>query len=199
MFRRSILGVLTIAAGVGAALAIKYLTESEKSLDEHEKDLFDGDDEVHFIHINDGDNDVTRSNEEADIPTFSKEDVTEEVPVQSNTEMQEEVREICAVYPYLEADFVADLLHKNNEFDELYPEDTLITISHAMKFTDDQSSDIFLKIADEAGYICTKVGLTITATKKLFTQSGAIISDVLNVSNQTRALGGDYLEYTIEK
>ena len=48
MFRRSILGVLTIAAGVGAALAVKYLTDTENKLDNDEdRDLFDGDDICH--------------------------------------------------------------------------------------------------------------------------------------------------------
>ncbi len=197
MLRRSILGVLTIAAGLGAALAVKYLTDNENEREE-DKDLFDGDEEVHFIQINDDSRSLDDSEDfTAEIPPFSNEELKEEV--EEETAVSDDVKEICAVYPYLEESFVDDLLQKNDTFEEEYPEDTLITISHAMKFADDESGDIFLKIADEAGYVCTKVGLTITATKKLFTQSGAIISDILNVSNQTKALGGDYLEYTIEK
>lgn len=198
MFRRSILGVLTIAAGVGAALALKYLSDVENQ-EEDDRDLFDGDEEVHFIHIDDDDS-ISRDLEddyEAEIPSFDKK---EEVIVEEKEDdlLGDDVKEICAVYPYLKPAFVDDLLHKNDEFDEKYPEGTLVTISHAMKFTDDQSSEIFMKIADEAGYVCTKVGLSITATKKIFTQSGAIISDILNVSNQALALGGEYLEYTID-
>lgn len=197
MLRRSILGALTIVAGIGAALAVKYLSDSEKQVDD-ERDLFDGDDEVHFIHINDDSS--TRNIEddfEAEIPPFKTEVSEPEEEVEENS-MDSDVKEICAVYAYLEPVFVKSLLDRNDELDEDYPEGTLVTISHAMKFDDEEASETFQQIADDNGYVCSKVGLTIRASKKLFTQSGAIISDVLNVSNQARALGGDYLEYTIE-
>lgn len=197
MLRRSILGALTIVAGIGAALAVKYLSDSEKQVDD-ERDLFDGDDEVHFIHINDDTSSPEEVEEdyEAEIPPFRAEAPVKEEEVEET--LDSDVKEICAVYAYLEPVFVKALLDKNDELDADYPEGTLVSISHAMKFDDEEAGETFQKIADDNGYVCSKVGLTIKATKKLFTQSGAIISDVLNVSNQAKALGGDYLEYTIE-
>ena len=39
----------------------------------------------------------------------------------------------------------------------------------------------------------------IKAYRKFFTVEGAVISDVLNVANQTNALKGEYKDYQIEE
>ena len=313
MLRKTILGALTIAAGVGAAFAVKLLMDADTT--EEEKDLFDEDDEVRFIHIDDGEDeeedladlstipfalnqkkeesglaleeeavdnqdevpsielrneesieddaqekveelpsvelsqedDATKEefipldvkdevNKQEDLPNvvLKEEKVDEDLPLkdegpvkitieepkeeesevlQKDFDLDDylalrdkeevsyspEVMEICSVYPYLSHDFVKQLLDKNDYFEENYPEDTLITIEHKAKFSDEEGCQAFSEIMENFGYECHQEEGIVSAKKKMFTQSGAIISDVLNVSNQTNALDGKYLEYGIEK
>lgn len=48
-----------------------------------------------------------------------------------------------------------------------------------------------------SGYETTTQDDKVVATRKFFTQPGAIISDILNVANQTNALQGVYEKYDI--
>ena len=202
MFRKTIFGALALAAGIGAAVAIKFIEEQEK-----EKELED--DEVHFIHISDeDDNETVRSN-----PLFQEDEgvVEEEIDIDEylnrasdlidpkEAVVPQEVLEVCAVYPYLDPEFVQGLLEKNDSLNKEFPEDTLITISHMTNFPNADVAGEFMKIMDNAGYVCTQVASSVKAVKKFFTEPGAIISDVLNVANQTRAVSGEYAEYTITK
>lgn len=205
MLRRTIFTALTVAAGIGAAIVVKLLQEQEE-----EKDVFHGDDEVHFIRINDeeNDNDALRDN-----PLFQDVDEYEEGELDLDEYLNrasdlidpkeetvpQEVLEICAVYPYLDAEFVEDLLGKHEALNNEYPEDTLVTVSHMTKFPNQETADEFAKIMDNAGYVCTQVATSVKAVKKFFTEPGAIISDILNVANQTKAIAGEYVEYAISK
>ena len=86
MFRRTIASALITAAAVAAALAYKALLESKEEPEKEEND----DDEIRFIRISDDDE-----------------------PKAKEPEMPKEVQEICAVYPYLNADFVKEELAKS--------------------------------------------------------------------------------------
>ena len=171
MWHRSVLGALAIAAGVAAGLLVKVLTDKNNKKDDETDD-----EEVHFIRIEDGE--------------------------EKRSELSErsvEVQEVCGVYPYLDADFVEGLLAKNSEFNEQYPEETLITVSHKVKFADPENRRTYMEIMLAAGYACDDEGEELTASKTFFTEEGAIISDILNVANQTLALKGEYLEYVISR
>lgn len=174
MFRRTVLSAFAIAAGVAAGILLKVLQDSKE---EREND-YDDDEEIHFIRINDDDDDETETAPES--------------------EVSPEVKEICGLYPYLKAEFVSDLLNKNSSLNSEYPEDTLITLAHSIGFDDEKTAAEFTEIMETAGYQCQAEGTAVTASKKLFTEDGAIISDIMNVANQAGALKGTYKDYQIQ-
>lgn len=166
-YKKGILSALAVVAGVGAALAVKVLH------DEKTKDA--SDDEVHFIHIDD-----------------------EEYPEFDLTNKTQEVVEVCGVYPYLNPTFVEKLLNRNNELNEKYAKDTLVHIVHTVRFQDITSREGFEAILSASGYAVSRVGdKEATASKKLFIEEGAIISDILNVANQACALNGTYEKFDV--
>ena len=177
MFKRTVLSALAIAAGVGAGLLLKVLQDKKN---ETAEDEYDDDEEIHFIRINDDD------------------DETEEPAAEEQPEISPEVKEICGLYPYLKAEFVSDLLNKNSSLNSEYPEDTLITLAHSIGFDDEKTAAEFTEIMETAGYQCQAEGTAVTASKKLFTEDGAIISDIMNVANQAGALKGTYKDYQIQ-
>jgi hypothetical protein len=181
MFHKTIVGAAIAAAAVGAVVLAKILKDrkdEEKDTDEDEA----GNDEVHFIKI---DADPEGGEEE---PQFDASD------------KPEEVQEVCGVYPYLDPDFVEGLLARNSEFNGMFENDTLITVTHKVTFEDHADLESFLDVMDAAGYICVQLSdHEMTAQKKLFTEEGAILSDILNVANQTAALHGVYESQTISK
>jgi hypothetical protein len=180
MFHKTMIGAAMIAVAAGAVALAKVL-RNEKDKDASEE----GDDtEVHFIKIDDDDEE--KENEDA-----AKFDASGK---------SEEVQEVCGVYPYLNPDFVEEMLAKNSEFDAMFENDTLIQITHRVTFKEHTDLETFLDIMDEAGYICVQLSKDeMTAQKKLFTEEGAILSDVLNVANQTAALHGCYEGQTVSK
>ena len=111
----------------------------------------------------------------------------------------EAVQEVCAVYPYLETEFVAGLLARSSELNKKYPEDTLIMVTHEVAFPSKELAAVFTDIMEPAGYACSGTENTVKASRKFFTVEGAILSDVLNVANQTAALKGQYTDYQIEE
>lgn len=170
MFQRTILGALVMAAGVAAGLIVRQLTEKK----EENNDELTEDEEIRFIHISDDE--------------------------ETEPERSQEVKEICAVYPYLEADFVEDVLKQNASLNDKYPEDTLVNVLHRARFSTHESLEMFMDIMEENGYECSARGETeLTASRKFFTQPGAIISDILNVANQAAALKGTYTDYVISE
>lgn len=183
MFKRTVLSAFVVAAGVGAGLLLKVLQDKKA---EEEKE-YDDDEEIHFIRINDDDEDTPE-------PA-----VTVKEPAAEEPEVSPEVKEICGLYPYLKPAFVSDLLSRNSELNQAYPEDTLITLTHDSVFEDAKAAADFAEIMETAGYQCrTENEKEVFAAKKLFTEDGAIISDILNVANQAAALKGCYRNHTIQ-
>lgn len=163
-----------LAVGAIAAGAVVLLKSNNKDTKE------DSDDGIHFITIEDGD---VENKEEP--KTYSAEGKSDEV------------KEICAVYPYLDPDFVEELLNKNSSFETSFEEDILVTIQHHVKFEDSQERKAFMEIMEVGGYETSSKDEEVVAQRRFFYQNGAIISDILNVANQTKALQGEYLDYDV--
>ncbi len=172
MSRKSIItaGMLALAT-VGTAAAVYLLKKKDDDQEE----------EIHFIKIDDGE-----ETEEEPVKTYSAEGKSEEV------------QEIAAVYPYLDPDFIEKILNKNDEFNTSYEDDVLVTVQHRVKFYHEEERKAFIEIMELSGYETAVKEDTVLASRKFFTQSGAIISDILNVANQTRALQGIYEDYDIQ-
>lgn len=167
MFRRTIGAALAAAAITVAALIIKELDKETEAPEEED------DDSVHFVDLDDSEDD--------------------------ETEYPEEVREIADVYPYLEPWFISEQLNRNDVFNREYPEDTLITITHKAKFEDAETAEEYLKIAVDNGYKTEKLSdVESLIIKKMFTADGVILSDIYNVANQVACLKGQYEGYKID-
>ena len=108
-----------------------------------------------------------------------------------------DVKEVASVYPYLDLDFIEKILNKNDEFNSSYEEDSLVTVMHHVRFAIAEERKAFEEIMGLSGYETTTQDDKVVATRKFFTQPGAIISDILNVANQTNALQGVYEKYDI--
>lgn len=173
MFHKTIFGALIAAAAAGALVAVKVLKDQNK---EEEKPEDQDDDEVHFIRIEDGD-----------------------APQEEKKELSPEVQEVAAVYPYLDSDFVEKTLGENDQLNQEYEDDTLVTVCHHVKFNDEEELKAFEEILGNGGYEVKENGSGADASRKFYTQPGAIISDILNVANQTAALKGAYEGYDITK
>lgn len=172
MSRKSILAFSAIALAAASALAAYTLKKSKKTQENED------DDEIHFIKIEDG-------------------DVEEKKVDPSFDEKSDEVKEVASVYPYLDLDFIEKILNKNDEFNSSYEEDSLVTVMHHVRFTIAEERKAFEEIMGLSGYETTTQDDKVVATRKFFTQPGAIISDILNVANQTNALQGVYEKYDI--
>ena len=168
MIRRTIFGALAVAASVGTAFIVRTLLNKEENAEE--------DEEVRFITIKDDD---------------------EEPQMFDASGRSEEVRKVCAVYPYLDPDFVETVLGKNEDLNALYEEDTLVSLEHTVSFKDTEGKEKFTDILESSGYSCSEKNGTVTAKKKLFTEDGAIVSDILNVANQAAVLSGTYKDYDV--
>jgi hypothetical protein len=159
------------ALAIAAGVAAGLLIKQLKDETEEAPEEKEEEEEVHFIKI-----------EDPDEPEVSK-----------------EAQEVLAVYPFLKGEFVQELLNCNESLNEKYPEDTLVTVSHHAEFDNHEEMLSFIDIMDTNGYACKADGQKITASRKFFTQPGAIISDVLNVANQAAALNGVYIDYEISE
>lgn len=165
-------GALAVAVGVGAVIAVKLLKDQKET---ENNEVEDDDNEVHFITLADGDG-VAQ-------PTYDASD------------RSLEVQEVCGVYPYLNPDFVEELLAEASSLNGMFEQDTLVTIHHYVSFDSEKNREAFADIMTAAGYECAEEGIT----KKLFVEDGAIISDILNVANQASVLNGNYQNYSIQK
>lgn len=164
-------GALAVAVGIGAVVAVKLLKDQKETENKEVED----DNEVHFITLSDGDG-VAQ-------PTY---DASNRSP---------EVQEVCGVYPYLNPDFVEELLAEASSLNGMFEQDTLVTIHHYVSFDNEKNREAFCDIMTAAGYECAEEGIT----KKVFVEDGAIISDILNVANQASVLNGNYQNYSIQK
>ena len=165
-------GALAVAVGVGAVIAVKLLKDQKET---ENNEVEDDDNEVHFITLSDGDG-VAQ-------PTYDASD------------RSLEVQEVCGVYPYLNPDFVEELLAEASSLNGMFEQDTLVTIHHYVSFDSEKNREAFCDIMTAAGYECAEEGIT----KKVFVEDGAIISDILNVANQASVLNGNYQNYSIQK
>lgn len=175
MSRKTLFGALAVAAGVAAALAVKLYKDAGKADEEKDED-----DAVHFITIE------------------SEEDEKKETDAQDLSGQSEEVREVCAVFPYLKPAFVEEVLVKDQEFKTLKGEDELVYVTHHVSFAHAAELEQFVAIMDEAGYTIEVENMDAKVSRKFFAQTGAITSDILNVANQTIALDGIYNSFEVE-
>ena len=172
MLKRLIGAAIAAGAAIGIAAAVKLILQNEE--DEEEES------EVRFISLKD-------------------EDEVKEEGEEKKEEYSEEVLEIAELYPYLDVKFIAEQFGRNGAFNEQYPEDSLITISHKAKFDDTQTMNSFVKIGEDNGYGSEILNETeVKISRKMFTEDGAILSDIFNVANQVACLKGVYEGYNIE-
>lgn len=114
-------------------------------------------------------------------------------------EVREDVKEVLELYPFLSAEFVEEVLEKNEKLMKEYPEDTLVCVIHKMTFADLRTLLEFEMIMTDAGYICTQIDKeALEVSRRFFSEDGAVISDILNVANQVNALHGTYEGYVLE-
>ena len=145
---------------------------------------------VSSIHI-EGDDEEDEEDEEdgIQIQSFPKDPA----------EVREDVKEVLELYPFLSAEFVEEVLEKNEKLMKEYPEDTLVCVIHKMTFADLRTLLEFEMIMTDAGYICTQIDKeALEVSRRFFSEDGAVISDILNVANQVNALHGTYEGYVLE-
>jgi len=173
MFKRKIVtSVLLLGAVAGAYAAVKLLKDDKEDVDEELDD-----NEIHFINISD-------------------EEVRKPYDVEGR---DQSVKEVAAMYPYLDPDFIEEMLSKKEELNKSFNEDTLVTVSHKVDFKMLDRLEEFTKIMEEAGYEVESDELNVVVSRKLFTEDDAILSDVLNVANQAAVLYGEYLENEVKE
>ena len=223
MFRKTLLGTLVVGAVAATAVVVVKVLESQKETKNEKKE----DNEVHFIEITDGDEEeepepqeeptvepkeepetsfITIENQEEVSNEEEPEEEKDDLLIQSFPqdpqeleEVDESVREIQELYPFLTVDFIQKVLDKNEEFMVQYPEDTLVCVTHKVTFTELKTLLEFELIMTEATYVCTQIDReTIEVSKRYFSEDGAVISDILNVANQVNALHGTYVGYTLD-
>ncbi len=176
---RKIIGAAVAATAVTAAVVVTVVTKKKKNEEEVE------DEQVHFINIEDVSD--TEENEEV-------EEKKEEVE-----EVSDEVKEVASIYPYLSTSFVAEQFARNDVFNEKYPEDTLVTISHKARFSHLDEKEQFCSIAKENEYEVEELTeKEVLVKKKMYSTDGAILSDIYNVANQVNCLNGTYEGYQID-
>lgn len=203
MFRKTVFGVLAVAAAAAAVVAVRYVANKRK--DAQEEGLDEGD-EVRFIEINeeeedeesDDDPDGRKPSEvHVDSIHLDEEETEDDVAdlQQDKADEDEDVLEVSSLYPYLSTSFIAQTLSRNEEFNTNFPEDTLVSVLHTCQFDDMRSVLNFEAIMADAGYISQHDdSLEVRSAKRFFSEEGAIISDILNVANQAAALDGRYID-----
>lgn len=146
---------------------------------------------------------ITLSNDE-DEPTVQPQ---EEKPAEAEPEALEEepqysreVQEINLMYPYLKPAFISACLKEQLDFDQNYPEGSLITIYHDISFPAVEDLITFVRIIKEHDYQINEADgdQSLTISKDLIVEKGKILSDILNVSNQVCCLNGQYHAYRLE-
>lgn len=183
MFRRFIGAAVASAAAIGIAAVVKLMLDEENKKAEEEPE---DENEVRFISIDDAGSEPEKAAEEA--PAEKK-----------DAEYSKEVNEIAELYPYLAKDFIAEQLGRNDVFNQQYPEDSLIKITHKAKFDSTDTVRDFTKIGEDNGYFSEMLNESeATISRKIFTEDGSILSDIYNVANQVACLKGVYEGYNIE-
>lgn len=176
MLKRIIGATVAAGAAITCAAVVKLLLDKEETIDDEEEN------EVRFISLEN-----------------AKEGTEGKTDAEPKKEAAPEVLEIAGLYPYLSHDFIAEQLSRNAIFNEKYPEDSLITITHKAKFENEQAKSDFIKIGEDNGYSAEVLNeKEASISRKMFTEDGSILSDIYNVANQVACLKGIYEGYNIE-
>ena len=147
------------------------------------------------------------SDEEETTPQPQKEEPAETEPEAASEEKAEEepqysreVQEINLMYPYLKPAFISACLKEQLDFDQNYPEGSLVTIYHDISFPAVEDLITFVRIIKEHDYQINEADgdQSLTISKDLLVEKGKILSDILNVSNQVDCLNGQYHAYRLE-
>lgn len=175
---RKIIGAAVAATAVTAAVVVTVVTKKKKNEEEVEEE------QVHFINIDD----VDETEESEEVPDEKVEE-----------EISDEIKEVASIYPYLSTSFVAEQFARNDVFNEKYPEDTLVTISHKARFSHLDEKEQFCFIAKDNEYEVEELSeKEVLVKKKMYSTDGAILSDIYNVANQVNCLNGTYEGYQID-
>lgn len=121
-------------------------------------------------------------------------------PAEEEPQYSREVQEINLMYPYLKPAFISACLKEQLDFDQNYPEGSLITIYHDISFPAVEDLITFVRIIKEHDYQINEADgdQSLTISKDLIVEKGKILSDILNVSNQVCCLNGQYHAYRLE-
>jgi hypothetical protein len=165
--------IVAAAAAAVVGTAVSNLT-SKKSEEEEKNTSDEEDDQVSFINIEDGS--------------------------AAKAEEETQVREIAKLYPYLSEAFIKEQFEKNDDYNRDYPADTLVRLVQKASFENDTDKQAFVDIARTRGYETEDAAdHTVAVSRRLFTENGAILSDIYNVANQVVCLRGKWLGCDIEK
>ncbi len=175
--------LLKTLAAVGTAVAVAVLI---KKNDEHKEEVeVEDENEINFINILNDDEEEETETEEVD---------------EDGSMFSVEINELKKIYPSLSFTFIQDVLSRNDELNEEFPDDTLIEITHASMFSNDDAKNAFIESCKMQGYRCEEdESGTVRSIRKMFTESGAILSEIYSIANKTCMLDGDYLGQIIEK
>ena len=177
MLRRIIGAAIAAGAAIGAAVVVKLIMDQDNVPDQEEEE-----NEVRFISLEE-----------------SKDEAAPAAKEEPKPKVAPEVLEIAELYPYLSHEFIAEQFGRNSAFNEQYPEDSLVTITHKAKFDTEELRKDFTKIGEDNGYTAEVLNENeATITRKMFTEEGSILSDIYNVANQVACLKGVYEGYNIE-
>ncbi|MDY6282772.1 MAG: hypothetical protein SPL40_06935 [Erysipelotrichaceae bacterium] len=191
------------AAAVGVIAAV-YNNRKDANEEVKKDDAASDDDAVSFIDIEDGGEPAspeTKPEEEAAVEEEkpADEQAEEEKPEETQPAEEEaaganELDAIAQLYPYLSKEFIAQQFAKNVDYNREYPADTLVRLVHRVQFDDPAALTSFEEIARRRGYEIEPSGdHEVKISRRLFTENGAILSDIYNVANQTACLNGSWL------
>ena len=177
-------GLLATAAGDA------YLLSKAANKKEEEKTI--------ITLSNDEDEPTVQPQEEK--PAEAEPEALEEEPAEEEPQYSREVQEINLMYPYLKPAFISACLKEQLDFDQNYPEGSLITIYHDISFPAVEDLITFVRIIKEHDYQINEADgdQSLTISKDLIVEKGKILSDILNVSNQVCCLNGQYHAYRLE-
>lgn len=127
-------------------------------------------------------------------------EMAQEEPAEEEPQYSREVQEINLMYPYLKPAFISASLKEQLDFDQNYPEGSLITIYHDISFPAVEDLITFVRIIKGHDYQINEADgdQSLTISKDLIVEKGKILSDILNVSNQVCCLNGQYHAYRLE-
>ena len=196
------------AAAVGVIAAV-YNNRKDANEEVKKDDAASDDDAVSFIDIEDGGEPASPETKPEEKAAVEEEKPADEQPVDEQAEEEEpeetqpaeeeaaganELDAIAQLYPYLSKEFIAQQFAKNADYNREYPADTLVRLIHTVQFDDPAALTSFEEIARRRGYEIEPSGdHEVKISRRLFTENGAILSDIYNVANQTTCLNGSWL------